>query len=69
MTCCACRSYASTLSAILAEARTAEDVVAAARDVWWKQVQRLLLLSPDQLTSRMCGCLAGATAWHCGMRA
>jgi hypothetical protein len=46
MTCCACRSYGSTLSAMLAEARTVEDVLAAARDVWWKQVQRLLVRGP-----------------------
>ena len=64
MTCCACQSYASTLSTVLAEARSSEDVVAAARDVWWKQVQRLPLFDPSAANSMHAwACSAYAAAW------
>ncbi len=45
MTCCACRSFATALAAMVTDARSSQDVIAAARQVWWKQVQALDLMS------------------------
>ena len=41
MTCCACQSYARTLANMIRDARSGEEVIMAARQVWWKQVQPL----------------------------
>ncbi len=56
MTCCACRTFATALAAMITDARSSQDVIAAARQVWWKQVH-----SPPHVLPP-CACTMRCTA-------
>ena len=68
MTCCACRSFASTLAAMIAHAESSEGVIAVARDIWWKQVRPLDLRSlhsaPLSVAAQRSPCTAEAARCH-----